>query len=131
MALVLSMFTAAGLVLTVFYYWNSLLGNEEGDLAQLKATLWWAGKAMVFPVLVWVLINCGAFPGVPILMRRVALAKAAGADWAGMVLDGTAVALFFLGKYLGCLAFFLALLKLFPGAKEPEEFPRGALFWGL
>src|SRR3954470_1316200 len=131
MALVLSMFTAAGLVLTVFYYWNSLLGNEEGDLAQLKATLWWAGKAMVFPVLVWVLINCGAFPGVPILMRRVALAKAAGADWAGMVLDGTAVALFIIATYWAGLAFVWLLVKLYHAANDPKEFRGVALFWGL
>jgi hypothetical protein len=131
MALVLSIFTAAGLVLMVFYYWNSLLGNEEGDLAQLKATLGWAAKAMVFPILVWVLINCGVFPGVPILMRRVALARAAGEPWAGMVMDGTAVALFVIATYWSGLAFVWLILKLYRAASDPKEFRGVALFWGL
>jgi hypothetical protein len=129
MALVLSILTAAGLVLMVFYYWYSLLWSDEGAIAELKTIILWACKAMLFPTVVWVLVNCGVFPGVPILMRRVALARAAGDPWLGMVLDGTAVALFVIATYWAGLALVWLLVKLYQETDDRKEFRGVALFW--
>ena len=59
-------------------YWHRLF-ETEGRTARRQFLLWTC-KGLAVPTVVWVLINCGPVPGMPILLPEIALAKSRGGD---------------------------------------------------
>ena len=78
-AILSSLAIAAMLVLLAREYWFRLF-DTEGPTAHRQFFLWTC-KGLGVPMVVWILINCGLVPGMPILVPEIALTKSRGGHW--------------------------------------------------
>ena len=130
MALLMSILLTVGLVMMVFHFWRQLEPNGEENLALWKELGWWVLKGIGLPILVWTLINCGLFPGVPILLRRVAEEMAAkGGNWLEPLVLGIAGELVVTGTYWSGITMGWLLVRYYQAAEDKKEFLGVTLFW--
>src|ERR1041384_924471 len=129
MGLFMSIFVVAGFYMIVFYFWSKLQPRNDSDLPLIKSLLAWLAKAVIFPLLVWLSINCGLWPSVPILAPAVAEVRAAGGDWLSPLLDSAGAVLFIISSYWAGLSLLWIILQPESGGQDRKEFQKTLLFW--
>jgi hypothetical protein len=129
MALVISILVIVGLAMIVFHFWKQLYPDGEESPVLWNELGWWLVKGIALPIVVWALINCGLFPGVPILLRRVAEAMAAKGNWFEPLTLGIAAGLLVIGTYWSGLTMAWLMTNYYQAAEDKKEFRGVALFW--
>ena len=117
----------AALAALAHYNWAQLF-EEEGRAAQ-RRFLAWSCKGLLFPVTFWFIVNCGLVPGMPILVREVALAKSRGGNWMGILLQSSGPALFAASSCWAAATFGWLLAEIAVRTKDRDNFNRECLFW--
>jgi hypothetical protein len=129
MALLVSILLTVGLVMIIFHFWKQLEPHREDSVVLWKQLGWWVLKGMGLPILVWTLINCGLFPGVPILLRGVAEEMAAKGNWLEPLALGVAGAVVVTGTYWSGITMGWLLVRYCQAAEDKKEFRGVTLFW--
>ncbi len=111
-------------------YWHRLFETEWPTAH--RQFLLWTCKGLAVPTVVWVLINCGLVPGMPILLPEIALAKSRGGDWIRLLARSCAPVLLITSTYWSAITF--GWLQAFVAGRVQEqdrrEFKIQVIFWG-
>src|SRR5436190_5886463 len=93
--------------------------------------LLWTCKGLAVPTVVWVLINCGLVPGMPILLPEIARAKSRGGDWVRLLARSCAPVLLITSSYWAAVT--LGWLQVLVADRAPErgELRSHVIFWSV
>src|SRR6185503_17766959 len=120
---------ATALVLMVHHYWRQLLGTDQGP--EFRAFLVWTAKGLALPFAIWIVLNTGLLPGVPILLPEVAILKGQGAPWFRFMLAESAPALFVTVSFWTAVTLVSLLPYVVTRFADPKDFKIHAGFWSL
>ncbi len=123
--------TLAGLAFALlpWRYWEQLF-EAEGPAAQRRFRAW-VCKGLLVPLLFWFGINCGLVPGMPILVREVALARARGGNWLGLLLESSGPVLYLAASCWSATTFGWLLPEIAARTKDRADFKMQCLFWSM
>ena len=120
---------ATALVLIVHHYWRQLFDTDHGPA--FRAFLVWTAKGVALPFAVWIVLNTGILPGVPILLPEVAILKGQGTPWLRFMLAKSAPALFVTASFWTAVTLVSLLPMVVTRFEDPKDFKIHAGFWSL
>jgi len=126
-AILSSLAFAAMLVLLAREYWLRLF-ETEGPTAHQQFLLWTC-KGLVVPIVVWILINCGFVPGMPILVPEIALTQSRGSNWIQPLARSCAPVLVITGSYWAAITFGWLQALIAARVQDRGEFRGQVVFW--
>jgi len=127
-AILSSLAIAAMLVLLAREYWFRLF-DTEGPTAH-RQFFRWTCKGLVIPIVVWILINSGLVPGMPILLPEIALTKSRGGNWIQPLARSCAPVLAITGLYWAAITFGWLQALIAVRVQDRGEFRAQVVFWG-
>ena len=120
---------ATALVVLVHHYWRQLFDTDPGPA--FRAFWVWTAKGVALPFAVWIVLNTGILPGVPILLPEVAILKGQGGPWFRFMLAESAPALFVTASFWTAVTLVSLLPAVVTRFEEPKDFKIHAGFWSL
>src|SRR5437762_12936965 len=118
---------AAMFALFVREYWLRLFETESTARRQF---LLWACKGLVIPILVWVFINCGFVPGMPVFLPEIAIAKSRGGGWIRLLARSCAPVLMITSSYWAAITVGWLQALVAGRAQDRRELRVQVVFWG-
>jgi uncharacterized protein len=112
-----------------YHYWERVF--EAKGSAENRRFVSWAAKGLIAPVALWLVINTGIVPGMPILVREVAMAKDQGAGWSHALWRSVWAALALVSSYWCALTFCWLAAVLVPRVEDRSQFAKISLIWTL
>ena len=125
---------AAILILGAFallcrFYWNQVF---EAEGAPARRRFWgWATKGLLFPVLLWGVINCGLLPGLPGFILEVVENRSRGGPWAGVLFRSFGPVLFLVSSFWAAVTFGWLLSEFTVQADDRRELAVQCAFFSL
>ena len=110
-------------------YWQRLFEAERP--AVRRQFLAWAAKGLSVPLVVWVIINCGVLPGMPILLPGIALAKSRGGDWMRLLAQSCAPVMLITSSYWAALTFGWLQAVIAGRVQDRQEYKAAVIFWAV
>jgi len=130
MAAILSALPVAVVFVWLSYdYWQRLFEAERP--AVRRQFLAWAAKGLSVPLVVWVIINCGVLPGMPILLPGIALAKSRGGDWMRLLAQSCAPVMLITSSYWAALTFGWLQAVIAGRVQDRQEYKAAVIFWAV
>ncbi len=120
---------ATALVLMVHHYWRQPFDTDQ--CPAFRALLVWTAKGVALPFAVWIALNVGIFPGVPILLPEVAILKGQGGPWFRFMLAESAPALFVTASFWTAVTLVSLLPAVVSRCEDPKDLKIHAGFWSL
>ena len=114
---------------TVVFYWQRLFAAKAGRA--WRWLLFWFGKGVAFPVLVWVLVNLGILPFIPPFIPELEGIRAAGGDWVAALLEATGAVLWAIGSCWSAVTFAWLAISLIWGAEDRKDALAVFVSWSL
>src|SRR5438445_2474793 len=120
---------ATALVLMVHHYWRQLFDTDH--CPAFRGLLVWTAKGVALPFAVWIVLNTGVLPGVPILLPEVAILRDQGGPWFRFMLAESAPALFVTASFWTAVTLVSLLPAVVTRFEDPKDFKIHAGFWSL
>jgi hypothetical protein len=109
-------------------YWHRLFETESPTVN--RQFLFWTCKGLVIPLLVWVLINCGIVPGMPVLLPEIALTKSRGGGWIRLLFRSCAPVLLITSSYWAAITIVWLQSLVAVRVRDRRELRAQVIFWG-
>jgi hypothetical protein len=118
---------SAAFLMLGYHYWVNLPGFAGGR----RAFAVWAVKGLLVPLFVWIAINSGLVPEMPVLSSEVATAIAQGKGWLGALATSSSLALFLVSSFWAAVTFVWLTLAIARMVPDRREFDQHFLFCSL
>src|SRR5688572_11032866 len=112
---------SAAFLMLSYHYWVNLPGFGGGR----RGFLIWGAKGLLVPLFVWIAINSGLVPGMPVLSHEVAAAVSQGKSWLGALARSSSQVLFLVSSFWAAITFVRltpAMARIVPDSREFNQY---------
>jgi hypothetical protein len=118
---------SAAFLMLSYHYWVNLPGFGGGR----RGFVIWVSKGLLVPLWVWIAINSGLLPGMPVLSPEVAIAVSQGKGWLSALALSSSRVLFLISSFWAAITFVWLTLAMGRMVPDRREFDQYCLFYSL
>ena len=117
-------------IVVAFHFWDRFAEEDEDNPEIRRWFVSWAGKGLVVPTAVWILMNAGVSLHFPPFVPQIAIAQAAG-KWLGEFLDWVGLGFWIISSWWSAMTVVWLAATLFQRAESRHEFFATSAFWSF